>query len=147
MRTAALLLLLALAPARAGPPKAVEKEIARLRGLAKKFEERGRTGDAERQLHEALSLAPTSLDVLGDLLRLSEKRADVFELWAHYLAAHSAARPKGVSTAILRALEPAFKTAKIRANVIERLASMVKRLRRPADVPGSAGVPVRLLYP
>ncbi|MHC4224167.1 MAG: hypothetical protein ACYSUN_09285, partial [Planctomycetota bacterium] len=63
-----------------------EKEIARLRKLAKTFEQRGRMGDAVLQLHEALSLAPQNAAVLGDLLRLTRGQKDEFSLWAHLLA-------------------------------------------------------------
>ena len=120
-----------------------EKEVGRLRQLAKTYEQRGRAGDAKRYLQEALSLAPTNAAVLGDLLRLTVRQRDEFSMWAHLLARRATdekgvfKQSKALTADIARAIQPVLKIAQIRAGAVDRLAAQAKRLRRPSDAPAA----------
>jgi len=133
MRRATLLLLLLLAGA-ATAQEPVAKEVARLRAMAQRFAERGRTGDALVQLEEALSHDPASLDVLGDILGITAEDDDSFTLWSHYFTrATMDAKGKAprLRAAVQKRVEPAVALTRVRASALDRLATMARRLNRP----------------
>jgi len=132
MRRATLLLLLLAGATPAQEP--VEKEIARLRAMAQRFAERGRAGDALAQLEEALSHDPTSLEVLGDILGITADDDDSFTLWSHYFTrATMDAKGKAprLPSAVQKRVDPAVALTRLRANALDRLAAVARRLNRP----------------
>jgi len=138
----AVVALLAAGPAlRAGPAEEAPAaaEVERLRTLAQRFVERGRSGDAERQLVEALSLQPGSTAVLADLLALAEDRPDDLWLWAYHAAGRAADERGRVTLSDFprearRALRAAGGYASDRARAMGRLAAAAGRSREPAEV-------------
>ncbi len=114
------------------------KEVDRLRALARRFVQKERPGDAERQLVEALSLAPDSHAVLADLLALCEQRPDDLWLWSYHAAGRTAdVRGKTKTAKFPRAAQVPLRAvaglAAARAGAMKRLASAARRTRSPEE--------------